>query len=107
MPSTIAYQQRPPGSQLHVRTWINKHSSPRREYYFRLFLSVSTQYLPHMGRDLAPGRKPDVVVAAGLGGNCLERPGACWPPVDVGMGGDVEHHGFAFVLAHSRESRVE
>ena len=59
------------------------------------FLRVlSTQHLPHMGRDLAPGRKPDIVAAAGLGGDCLERPGACWPPVDMGMGGDVaaSHH---------------
>jgi hypothetical protein len=54
-----------------------------------------------MGRDLAPGRKPDIVAGAGLGGDCLERPGACGPPIDMGMGGDVEHHGFARASARA------
>jgi hypothetical protein len=54
-----------------------------------------------MGRDLAPGREPNVVPAADVGGDRLERPSTRRPPVDMGMGSDVDHDGFAFVLKHT------
>jgi hypothetical protein len=37
-----------------------------------------------MGRDLAPGREPNVVPAADVGGDRLERPSTRPPAVDMG-----------------------